>query len=48
MECPDHVARAARRQIVLRDGQILIDTTDPEEAIAAIDDYARIDNAGAL
>ncbi|MBX3448376.1 MAG: ABC transporter ATP-binding protein [Planctomycetaceae bacterium] len=31
-----HVARATRRQIVMRDGQVLIDTTDAEEAIRAI------------
>lgn len=38
-----HVARAARRQIVLRDGNILVDTTDAEVAIKAIDHSARID-----
>ena len=43
-----HVARAARRQIVLRDGDVLIDTTDAEEAIAAIDQYGRIDCADSL
>jgi len=31
-----HVARATRRQIVLRDGDVLIDTCDAEEAIRAI------------
>ncbi|MDZ4684666.1 MAG: ATP-binding cassette domain-containing protein, partial [Planctomycetaceae bacterium] len=31
-----HVARATRRQIVLRDGDVLIDTCDPDEAIRAI------------
>jgi putative ABC transport system ATP-binding protein len=38
----DHnVARATRRQIVLRDGDVLIDTTDAEEAIRAINVYAQ-------
>jgi putative ABC transport system ATP-binding protein len=31
-----HVARATRRQIVLRDGDVLVDTCDAEEAIRAI------------
>ncbi|QDV31868.1 Macrolide export ATP-binding/permease protein MacB [Planctopirus ephydatiae] len=38
----DHnVARATRRQIVLRDGDVLIDTTDAEEAIRAINVYTQ-------
>ena len=32
---PD-VARVAKRQIVLRDGQVICDTTQPEEAFAAL------------
>ena len=30
------VARQAQRNIVLRDGRIVIDTTDPEEAIQSL------------